>query len=82
MTTLRPWSSTSWRTSWRSSSSLGAESPWITLSSGAQLRIAGQTSSNWSWARPLEMIRWVVSRLISRRNSAWVSGRFGAICMS
>ena len=36
MTAFRSWSITSWRTSWRSSSSLGAESPLSTLSSGVR----------------------------------------------
>ena len=62
--------------SWRSSRSLGDDKPLITLSSGCTTAIAGQTSSNRSCAIPFEMIRWVVRRLISRRNSACVSGRF------
>ena len=74
-TTLRPSVSASWPISSRSSRSFGLDSP-RSWSVGRAIRDrSGQTCSKRSWARPLEMIRWVVSRLIRRRNSACVSGR-------
>ena len=57
-------------------------SPVSTLSSGTRSRIVGQMVSKLSWAIPLEMIRWVAMSIISLRNSAWVSGRFSAFCIS
>ena len=51
------------------------ESPERGLRGPFELDRSGQISSKRSWARPLEMIRWVVRSLIELRNSAWVSGR-------
>ena len=53
----------------------------VTGHAALRSRTVGQTSRNRSWARPLQTIRWSVSRLIRRRNSAWVSGRSIAFCI-
>ena len=75
-TTLRRWATAIWLSSSRSSRSFGLDSPRSVESEGRSiLDRSGHIASKRSCARPLAMIRWVVSSVMSRRNSAWVSGR-------